>query len=103
MGHVSGWLRQHTGLQVSGTCSTLESVSQLQGWWCRWAYEQVAEALCRLYKDVNGRVGQHLLYSSARPGCPGALADALLALAQGLSTAKPAMRWSLRALHHHPT
>ena len=55
----------------------------------------MAEALCRLYKDVNGRVGQHLLYGSPRPGCPGALADALQALAQGLSSAKPAMRYSL--------
>ena len=59
---------------------------------CRWAYEQVVEALCRLYKDVTGPVAQHLLYGSARPGCPGALADALLALAVGLSTATPGMR-----------
>ena len=54
---------------------------------CRWAYEQVAEALCKLYKDPEGRVGQHLLYGSSRAGCPGLLADALLDLAQGLAEA----------------
>lgn len=54
---------------------------------CRWAYEQVAEALCKLYKDPEGRVGQHLLYGSPRAGCPGLLADALLDLAQGLAEA----------------
>ena len=58
----------------------------------RWAYEQVAEALCKLYKTPEGRVGQHLLYGSPRAGCPGALADALLALAQGLVLAHTDIR-----------
>jgi hypothetical protein len=47
----------------------------------------VAEALSKLYKDPEGRVGQHLLYGSPRAGCPGLLADALLDLAQGLAEA----------------
>ena len=59
---------------------------------CRWAYEQIAEALCKLYKDPEGRVGQHLLFGSPRAGCPGLLADALLDLAQGLAGARMDIR-----------
>lgn len=66
---------------------------------CRWAYEQVAEALCRLYKDPNGRVGQHLRHGSLRAGCPGALADALLALAQGLANAHTDVRYAHISVH----
>ncbi|KAL3141037.1 hypothetical protein ABBQ32_005551 [Trebouxia sp. C0010 RCD-2024] len=62
----------------------------------RWAYEQVADALCKLYKGVQGRVGQHLLHGSPRAGCPGALADALLALAQGLKAAHTDIRQDLQ-------
>lgn len=63
---------------------------------CRWAYEQVAEALSKLYKDPEGRVGQHLLYGSPRAGCPGLLADALLDLAQGLAEAHIDIRQDLQ-------
>ena len=66
---------------------------------CRWAYEQVAEALCKLYKDPHGRVGQHLHHGSPRAGCPGALADALLALAQGLASAHTDIRYAHLAVH----
>ena len=69
---------------------------------CRWAYEQVAEALCKLYKDPHGRVGQHLHHGSPRAGCPGALADALLALAQGLASAHTDIRYALHLLCGHP-
>lgn len=69
---------------------------------CRWAYEQVAEALCKLYKDPHGRVGQHLHHGSPRAGCPGALADALLALAQGLASAHTDIRYALHLLCCHP-
>lgn len=75
--------------------SVLQHVAcQCMGCVCRWAYEQVAEALCRLYKDPNGRVGQHLRHGSPRAGCPGALADALLALAQGLANAHADVRYA---------
>lgn len=50
--------------------------------------------LCKLYKGVQGRVGQHLLHGSPRAGCPGALADALLALAQGLTAAHTDIRYA---------
>lgn len=69
-------------------------VLQQRSWWRRWAYEQVAEALCKLYRDPAGPVGQHLLYGSSKAGCPGLLADALLDLAQGLAEAHVDIRYS---------
>ena len=67
-------------------------VSNQAGCFPRWAYEQVADALCKLYKDPEGRVGQHLLYGAPRAGCPGLLADALLDLAKGLAHAHTDIR-----------
>ena len=52
----------------------------------------MADALCKLYKDPEGRVGQHLLYGAPRAGCPGLLADALLDLAKGLGHAHSDIR-----------
>ena len=58
----------------------------------RWAYEQAVESLIKVYKDAEGRAAQGCMYGTRGAACPGALAEALKLLAEGLRHAKPELR-----------
>ncbi|KAK9812698.1 hypothetical protein WJX72_002251 [[Myrmecia] bisecta] len=59
---------------------------------CRWGFEQAIDLLVKIYKSTDGRMAMHLLHSSKTAACPGALADALLSMAEGLQDAPRPIR-----------